>query len=279
MVVPLQEFWIIWDYSKGNTMIKRFFRDFHKYFRYSLVSAKAQLKTEVANSYLNWIWWVLDPLCFMLIYTFIFGYVFNSREQYFPVFIFIGLSMWDFFNRTVTNSVKIVKNNKAVVSKVYFPKYVLILIKIWVNGFKMLISFGIVALMMVVYRIPITWNILYFLPILLILVIFSFGCSCFLLHYGVYVEDLSNVVSIALRFLFYLTGIFYNIETKIPGWGASLNRYNPMAFLISSMRRVMIYQSCPARKLLLLWLVISLILAGLGVRKIYKEENSYVKSI
>ena len=110
-------------------MFRRLFNDIKKYFHYSVVSAKSQLKAEVANSYLNWIWWVLDPLCFMLIYTFIFGYVFNSSEKYFPVFIFIGLSMWDFFNRTITNSVKIVKNNKAIVSKVYLPKYILILIK------------------------------------------------------------------------------------------------------------------------------------------------------
>lgn len=260
-------------------MCKRFVSDIRKYFRYSLVSARSQLKSEVANSYLNWIWWVLDPLCFMLIYTFIFGYVFNSKEQYFPVFIFIGLSMWDFFNRTLTHSVKIVKNNKSIVSKVYFPKFILILTKIWVNGFKMLISFGIVALMMLFYRIPLTWNVLYAIPILLILGLFSFGCSCFLLHYGVYVEDLSNVVSIVLRFVFYMTGIFYNIEKKIPGWGSVLNRYNPMAFLLTSMRQCLIYGKTPGRKLLLLWFSVSILLAALGIWKIYKEENSYVKSI
>lgn len=260
-------------------MIKRFVKDIKKYFRYSVVSAKSQLKSEVANSYLNWIWWILDPLCFMLIYTFIFGYVFGSKEQYFSVFIFIGLSMWDFFNKTLKGSVKIVKSNKAIVSKVYFPKYVLILTKMWVNGFKMMISFGIVVLMMIIYRIPVTWNVLYFVPILVILGLFTFGCSCFLLHFGVYVEDLSNVVSIVLRFLFYLTGIFYNIEKKIPEWGGALNRYNPLAFLMTSMRQCLIYEQTPRRKLLLLWLVISLILAAAGIRKIYKEENSYVKSI
>lgn len=260
-------------------MFQRFFSDLTKYFRYSIISAKAQLKAEVANSYLNWIWWVLDPLCFMLIYTFIFGYVFKSSEQYFPVYIFIGLSMWDFFNRTLTNSVKIVKTNKAIVSKVYFPKYVLILTKMWVNGFKMLISFGIVVIMMIVYQVPISWNVLYCIPVLLILGLFTFGCSCFLLHFGVYVEDLSNVVTIVLRFLFYCTGIFYNIESRIPGWGTLLNQYNPVAFLLSSMRKCLIYCQVPHRKLLLLWLVISVVLSILGVRKIYKEENSYVKAI
>ena len=260
-------------------MIKRFITDVKHYFSYSVYSARSQLKSEVANSYLNWIWWVLDPLCFMMIYTFIFGYVFNSKEQYFPVFIFIGLSMWDFFSRTLTNSVKIVKNNKAIVSKVYFPKYILILIKVWVNAFKMMVSFGIVVLMMVMFWIPISWNVLFFIPILLILGLFAFGCACFLMHYGVYVEDLSNVVTIVLRFLFYLTGIFYNIESKIPAWGVWLNRYNPIAFLLTSMRQALIYRTTPDLGLMAIWLVVSLVLAVLGIRKVYKEENSYVKSI
>ena len=260
-------------------MFKRFFIDIKKYFSFSIVSAKSQLESEVANSYLNWIWWILDPLCFMLIYTFIFGYVFNSSEQFFPVYIFIGLTMWDFFNRTLTNSIKIVKHNKSIVSKVYFPKYVLILIRVWVNAFKMFICFGIVILMMIVYRVPISWNVLFVIPVLLTLTLLAFGCSCFLLHYGVYVEDLFNVVNIVLRFLFYLTGVFYNVEKRIPGIGAALNRYNPVAFLLSSMRDCLLYCKTPDLKICFLWFMVSLLLSVLGVRKIYKEENSYVKSI
>lgn len=260
-------------------MFKRFYKDIKKYYRYSIVSAKAQLKSEVANSYLNWIWWILDPLCFMLIYTFIFGYVFDAKEQYFPVYIFIGLTMWNFFNKTVHGSVKIVKANKSVVSKVYFPKYILILTKMWVNGFKMLVSFGIVVLMMLVYRIPINLNVLFGIPVLLTLMLFTFGCSCFCLHFGVYVEDLSNVVNIAMKMLFYMTGIFYNLETRIPEYGALLNQYNPVAFLISSMRKCVIYKTNPSLHFLLGWFVVSLLLAMAGVRKVYKEENSYVKAI
>lgn len=260
-------------------MFKRFSKDIKRYWRYSIVSAKSQLKTEVANSYLNWIWWILDPLCFMLIYTFVFGYVFNAREQYFPVYIFIGLTMWNFFNKTVQGSVKIVKANKSIVSKVYFPKYILILTKMWVNGFKMLVSFAIVLVMMIFYRIPVNLNLIYFIPVLLVLVLFTFGCSCFFMHFGVYVEDLSNVVNIAMKMLFYITGVFYNLEKRIPEYGAAFNHYNPMAFLLTSMRQSLIYGSRPHIKLLCVWFVISLLLAIAGIRKIYKEENSYVKAI
>lgn len=260
-------------------MFKRIFRDIKKYFRYSVVSAKSQLKSEVADSYLNWIWWILEPLCFMLIYNYVFGHVFNAREQYFSVYIFIGLTMWSFFNKTVQASVKLIKSNKAIISRVYFPKYILLLTRIWVNGFKMLVSFCIVAMMMIVFRIPLSWNVLYAIPVLATLVIFTFGCSCFLMHWGVYVNDLSNAIKILTKMMFYVTGVFYDLEKRIPEIGAALNRYNPVAYLLSSMRQCLIYGQTPARKLLLLWMAVSVLLALLGIYTIYKEENSYVKAI
>ena len=260
-------------------MLKRFIDDIRKYFRYSVVSARSQLKAEVAGSYLNWVWWILDPLCFMLIYTFIFGYVFSGREQYFSIYIFIGLTMWQFFEKTLKASVKLIKNNKSIVSKVYFPKYILILSQMWVAGFKLLISFGIVALMMLINWVPVSWNILFVIPILITLMLITFGCSCFLLHFGVDVEDMANVVNIVLRVVFYMTGIFYNIEKRIAGWGTYLNSYNPMAYLLTSMRGAVMYSTTPVIGLLCLWFAVGLILSILGVRRIYKEENSYVKAI
>lgn len=261
-------------------MIKRFFCDVKKYGKYAFYSARSELKSEVANSYLNWLWWILDPLCFMLIYTFIFGVVFNASEQYFPIFIFIGLSMWDFFNRTVTTSIKIVKNNKAIVSKVYLPKYVLIFVKMMVNGFKMMISFIIVIGMMVVWRVVPDIHVIYVIPVLLVLFLFSFGCATFLLHFGVFVEDLSNVVNIVMRLLFYVTGIFYSVSTRLPEpYGVYAEKLNPMAFLLSSMRGALLYHKAPSLRLLGFWLAVSAVIAILGVRTIYKNENSYVKVI
>ena len=66
------------------------------------------------------------------------------------------------------------------------------------------------------YGVPLTLDILYVIPILITLVTVVFGISCFLLHYGVFVEDLSNVLNIALRFLFYLTGIFNPAQPRLP---------------------------------------------------------------
>ena len=236
--------------------------DLKKHYKYAFYSAKAELLAEVAGSYLNWVWWILEPICFMLIYTLIFGYVFNASEPHFPVFIFIGITFWDFFTRNMRSSVKMVKKNKAIVSKVYIPKFVLILSKMMVNGFKMMVSFGIVVLMMIAYRIPVSVN---------------------LLHFGVFVEDLSNVVNIVLRLLFYLTGIFFSIESRLgknyPALAAVLGKANPMAYIIISMRSSLIYAETPGRRLMLVWFLISLLICVIGVRTIYRNENSYVKVI
>ncbi len=264
-------------------MRNRFMADLKKHYKYAFYSAKAELLAEVAGSYLNWVWWILEPICFMLIYTLIFGYVFNASEPHFPVFIFIGITFWDFFTRNMRSSVKMVKKNKAIVSKVYIPKFVLILSKMMVNGFKMMVSFGIVVLMMIAYRIPVSVNLLYVIPLMIDLFLLNFGIMCILLHFGVFVEDLSNVVNIVLRLLFYLTGIFFSIESRLgknyPALAAVLGKANPMAYIIISMRSSLIYAETPGRRLMLVWFLISLLICVIGVRTIYRNENSYVKVI
>ena len=61
-------------------MLNRFIKDMKKHYKYAIYSAKAELKAEVAGSYLNWIWWILEPICFMFIYALIFGYVYKRQS-------------------------------------------------------------------------------------------------------------------------------------------------------------------------------------------------------
>lgn len=258
--------------------MKRFINDIKKYYKYAIYSTKAELKAEIANSHLSWLWWVLDPLLFMIVYAFISGVVFKTTEQYFLAFVFIGLSCWDFFNRTVKQSVKLVSSNSQIVSKVYLPKFILVFVKMGNNGFKMVISLILVALMMLYYHIPFSTTMFYFIPIMMTLLVFTFGASVILLHFGVFVEDLSNVVNVLLRLVFYLSGVFYAIEKRVPApYGQILLKLNPMALIMTDVRRCMLYGQLPHRKVLLIWFIMSTIVSIIGVRIIYKYENSYVK--
>lgn len=260
--------------------IKHFVSDTKKYFSYAIRSAKADLKSEVANSYLDWLWWLIEPFCTMLIYTLIFGVVFNASEQYFPVFIFVGITMWGFFSRSISGSVNMVRMNRAIITKVYMPKYILLFSKMLVNGFKMLVSFGIVILMMIVFGVAPTVNIIWAVPIFLILFLFTFGVGTIMMHYGVYVSDLSYITGIVLNMLMYLTGTFYSVAKRIPApFGELLEKCNPVAFLISSMRNALLYGQAPDLMLMLVWTVASFVLIILGTLTIYNNENAYVKVI
>lgn len=261
-------------------MYRRFKTDIRKFWRYAVYSSRAQLKSEVANSYLSWLWWILEPFCFMLIYAFIFGTVFNAREPNFPVFIFVGHTLWSYFNKTMVQSVRLVRQNRSIVSKVYLPKFILLMSKIGVNAFKMLVSFVVVAGMLVYYRIPVSANLLFALPILLTLTVINFGLGCFLLHFGVFVEDLSNAINIILRMVFYMTGIFWDIMKRLPApYNGIICRVNPIAFLLYSMRQCVLYDNAPDVPLLILWFLIGTVISILGIRIIYKNENSYAKVI
>lgn len=55
------------------------------------------------------------------------------------------------------------------------------------------------------------------LPIMALLVVITFACSTIMLHFGVFVEDLLNVITIVLQLGFYISGIFYSIENKLDG--------------------------------------------------------------
>ena len=260
--------------------MKRFWNDLTKHYKYAIQSAKSSLKSEVADSYLNWIWWVLEPFCFMLIYAFIFGVVFNAKEQYFPAFIFIGLTSWDFFQRCVNQSVKLLKNNKSIIVKVYIPKFILLISRMFFNGYKMLFSIVIIVVMLIYFRVPVTWRVIYVIPIFIVQFVVTFAVMTHLMHYGVYVQDLANVTTIVLRMLFYMTGIFYNIEHRLPAnVSGILMKCNPMALVLASLRNCVLYKQSPDVTWLAIWFVIGVVVSALGIRKIYKNENSYVKLV
>lgn len=267
-------------FDKLAAYLTRFLKDIQKYFKYAVRSARADLRSEVANAYLDWLWWIIEPFCMMLIYTLIFGVVFQASEDFFPIFIFSGLAMWTFFSRGMNVSVSIVRNNKGIISKIYLPKFILYLARMLVNGFKMLVSFGVVAGMMVVFRVPVSVNILYTIPIMVVFFLFTFGLGSILMHFGVYVSDLSYIVGIVLSMLMYFTGIFYSVANRIPApFGELLEQFNPVAYCIASVRNALLYCKTPQPDLLAMWAMVSLVLAALGVYTVYRNENAYVKVI
>ena len=259
-------------------MIKQFVKDIKKYSKYIVYSTKSQLKAEVTNSYLSWIWLFLEPICFMLIYTFIAIVVFKSSVEYFPIFVFIGLTIWSFFNKTLIASVRLVIANRDTVSKVYIPKFILLITRMSVNTVKFAISFLLVVVCMIIYQVPISLNVLWFIPIYMVLFVITFGISSIFMHFGVFIQDLANITTIGLRLLFYASGVFFALDTRVPEpYNRILIDCNPIALVITQCRDVLLYKTSIDFQLMGIWFTIGLILCYIGIRTIYRYENTYVK--
>lgn len=260
--------------------IKKFIYNIKKYFRYAIRSANAELKSEVTDSYLNWLWWIIEPLSFMLIYTFVFGIIFKNNTPYFASFVFIGITLWDFFNRMISGSVKLITNNRDLVTKVYIPKYILLLSKSFTYLFKMWISLMVTFALMIFQEVALSYHIIFIVPIIIVFYIITFGIGMILMNFGVTVNDLSNLTTIVLRMIFYLSGIFYNINDRLKGnLKFLLLRVNPVAFLMNEARKVLLGNLMPSFEGLLVWLIIGLVLCYIGINIIHKNENSYAKVI
>lgn len=260
--------------------MKRLYHDICSYYNYIKYSAIADLKSEVTNSYLDWFWWILEPICNMLIFYFIFGFIFHMEESYFLVFIFSGITLWNYFNKCVTTAVRLIKDSKGIITRVYIPKQVLLLEKMMVNFWKLLISSGIVVVLLLVYRVPIDYHIFALVPVMIVFFIFTYGVCCILMHFGVYVDDLSYIVGILLNMLFYFTGIFYSILNQFPNpLGILFERVNPLAFFISSMRYAIMFREDVPFITLMIWTGISIFIAYVGTKLIYNNENNYVKVV
>lgn len=264
----------------------RFFANLRKYRRYAIRSARAELQGEVADSYLNWLWWVIEPLCFMFVYWFVFGVLFKAREPHFASFIFAGLSLWEFFNRTVSDSVTLIARNRDLVRKVYLPKYVLLFSRSLVNLFKLGISLALTFCLMAVQRVPLSPCLPLLLPAIAILYLVSFGIGLILMHFGVCFSDLANLVRIGMRMLFFLSGVFYNIHTRMAAFPRIrfwLLRVNPAAFCIDEARKALFFDPVatllPSWQGLAWWTVLGAVLCATGVWLIHRNENTYAKMI
>ena len=260
--------------------IKKFCADIRKYGQYMVYAAKTDLKAEVADSYLNRLWWLLEPFFNMLVYVIVFGSMMGNSIENYATFVFSALLMWNFFSKTINYSVKLVRNNKDIISKVYIPKFVILISNMILNLFKLLFSMIVLVVMMLLFRVQIGFNLLWVIPAYMTMVLIAFGVGMIFLHFGVYVDDLSYAVGILLNMLMFLSGIFYNAMITLPEpFNKIMMCFNPVAVTIDTMRNALLYNTAANLPILWVWFGVAVILCGIGVHIVYKNENSYVKIV
>ncbi len=257
----------------------RAIRDFKRYFNYAAYSAVSELKTQVADSYLGWLWWILDPLLFMCVYAFITTVIFGSNVDNIWLFVFAGLTVWNFFSSTVSSSVGVIRSYAAVIIKTYIPKLMLVFMVEMVNFVKMMISLAICFLSVFLLGLDVWPYILNIVPVLITLVIFTYGVSLISAFIGVYIADFSNVMTVVLRFLFYMSGVFYTLDRFSEGILSVYNMLCPTGFLIVQFRNALMLSLNADYMRMIYWACIGIIFIVIGANLLYKKENEYMKVI
>jgi ABC-type polysaccharide/polyol phosphate export permease len=109
----------------------------------------------------------------------------------------------------------------------------------------------------------------------------TYAVCLFLMHFGVFIEDLANIINVVLQLGFYVSGIFYSIENRISGYSVLLAKIlvnvNPLALIITDMRTALMGSGEIHYIALAVWFLVATAVVWVATNVIYKYENSYVK--
>lgn len=187
------------------------------------------------------LWAILQPISLMLLFTFIFGVVLQTAHKSYPytLFYFAGVLPWTFFSGSTNFAVTSLSHNFNLVTKIYFPREIIPLSGVAINLIDYMIGLVVYFLLLLVYRVPLTWNILWLLPLLAMLVIYTTSVSLLLAALNVYYRDVKLATTFLIQFLFFATPVIYSIDAVDNRWKYLLF-LNPLTFIVENMRRVTI---------------------------------------
>ena len=111
---------------------------------------KKGIKLKYRRSYLGMIWSMLEPLLTMIVLTIVFGTLYGNTDRTFPVYILTGRLLYSFFSQSTKAALKSIRQNSAMIKKVYVPKYLYPLSSVLFNYVIFLISLIVLAIVSVV---------------------------------------------------------------------------------------------------------------------------------
>ena len=182
-------------------------------------------------------WAVLQPLLTMMIFTVIFGKFAGipSEGVPYPVFVFAGLVPWTFFANGVAQAGQSLISQQQMLTKVYFPRLFIPTAAAGAFLIDMLISLGIYAVLLLVYRVVPGPGIV-LLPILIgLTVMATLGLGYALAALTVAYRDFRYVIPFLIQVLMYLSPVIYPVS-MIPKRFQAIAALNPMFGIIEAYR-------------------------------------------
>ncbi|MQA95644.1 MAG: ABC transporter permease [Streptosporangiales bacterium] len=232
----------------------------------------------VANSTgdrLGMAWNVLRPLTQAAVYGLVFGILFGAdRPADWVAFVTCGVFVFGFTSQALTAGARAVTGNGGLVRALRFPRAVLPVSVALQELYAMLPAIGVLAVIVLATGEPVSWTWLLVLPALALQALFNLGGGLLLARLTADVSDVTQLLPFGLRTLFYLSGVFYELD-RFPDPYRQIMELNPAHAFIAMIRGAFLEGRAPG---LSPWLVAGawtavLLVAGLIV--FWRAEERY----
>lgn len=201
---------------------------------------RTDFKLRYQGSVLGYAWSLLRPLFMFAILYVVFVVVFPLGKgiQHFPVYLFMGLVIWNFFTEITQQSLGSIVGRGDLIRKISIPRWTIV----FASSISSLISLGlnlvVFAGFMILNHVDVTFT-LALLPLLLLeIYLFGLGVSLFLSAAFVKFRDLTYIWDVVVQAGFYLTPILYPLQQITNGFFQKLILLNPVAQVIQDARYV-----------------------------------------
>lgn len=179
-------------------------------------------------------WAILQPLLTMVVFTLVFGYVggFASKDLQYQVFSYSALLPWFYFASSVTFSSSSLISNRALVTKVYFPRVLLPLAGVTVPIVDFLVASVVLVGLMFWYS---TWPsaAIVLAPLFLFLaLVTALGVGLFFSAVTVRYRDVPYAIPFLLQSWMFVSGVVLPISS-FPDYAQWLLALNPMTAVIN----------------------------------------------
>lgn len=226
-------------------------------------------------------WVIFQPFLSALIFTILFGIIIKipSEGLPYPLFVFIGLTFWNFFATSLTSASGSLTGSESLVKKVYFPREILPLSTIATNLFDFVLSVVLLSAMAAFYRVSPHPAIFILFPLSVILVLAaSVGSGLFLAASNVKYRDVRVVLPFFIQILIFVTPVFYPISIISPQkrWILALN---PVTSAIEINRSLVAGQLILPFNNILISIVAALVILFIGVWYFRRTEGQFADVI
>ena len=235
---------------------------------------RRDFKIKYRGSVLGVLWSVLNPLLNMIVLSIVFSQVFRAVDNY-KMYLLSGLVIFNFFSEATNSAIGSVVYNFGLITKVYFPKFILPLSKTLSSAINLVISVLVFLLLGSFMGVRVWAGYLVIPYVLVCVLVFAAGMSFVLSALQVFFRDTQYLYTVLITIWMYATPILYPIDI-LPKNLLPVFEANPLYLFIDFLRQITLYTKIPSGQSFLfcaLWSVGAFVVGGVVF---VKTQNQFI---